>query len=145
MGLAGRLSAGAFPLIRRLVSMACFSTARPMLEKNLQAVSTEAVRARGEAFVYERDAPLHLHWLVEESELAAKAGSGFGSIGLMALAECLGFSVKFRVRTAAAIDATGYGWWLYNPTATSPIFTGFTLYAYHTGGWHWKLGTLVSG
>jgi len=29
-----------------------------MLEKNLQAVSTAAVRARGEAFVYERDAPL---------------------------------------------------------------------------------------
>ena len=88
--------------------------------------------------MYERDAPPHLHWLSEESELAARAGSGFGTIGLNAVAECHGFADKYRIRTMDAPDNDG--WWLYTPTVTSPIFDGFTLWAYHTGGWHWKLG-----
>ena len=111
--------------------MACFSSARAVLEKNLQSVITAAAVARGEEFVYERDAPPHLHWFAEESELAGKAGSGFGSIGLMAFAEHLGFSIRFRVRTAAAIaaDADNEGWWLYTPNAKSSTFNGYYPYS----------------
>ena len=87
--------------------MACLSTARSILEKNLQAVGTQAAVKRGEAFECERDTPAHIHWLVEESDLVAKAGSGYGSIGLMAIAECLGVSVKYRVRSAVAVDQDG--------------------------------------
>ena len=80
MGLTGRLSAGLFPLIKRLVSMTCYSTVRSMFEKNLQIVSTQATQKestteRSDGFVYERDALPHIIWLVEESGLAAKAGS----------------------------------------------------------------------
>lgn len=137
-GLTGRKSAGLAPLIRKLVSASCFSAFRPLLEANLQAVIPHA----HSVFLYERDALPHLQWFKEESALAAKAGQGFGSIGLMAIAEQLGFRVKIRIRTQDAPDNDG--WWLYTPTKTSADFIGFTLWAYHTGGWHWKLGTLVS-
>lgn len=139
-GLTGRASAKLAPLIRKAVASACFSSLRPLLEKNLQA-ETEFAAARDGEFLYERDAPPHLEWVNEESKLAAKAGCGFGTIGLISFAEEFGFQVKMRIRTRDAPDNDG--WWLYTPTVVAPEFTGFTLWAYHTGGWHWKLGTLV--
>jgi hypothetical protein len=86
--------------------MSLFSTARSILEKNLQAVGPQAAVKRGEAFECERDTPAHIHWLVEESGLTAKAGLGFGSIGLKAIAQCLG-ALKYRVRSAVAVDQVG--------------------------------------
>ena len=93
-GLAGRNSAKLYPLVRKAVSFACYSSFRPLLEKNLTLVqlvtanlSTNAVR------------PPTSSGSTRKANQLRRRALDLGLLAIMALAEELGFRVKMRIRT----------------------------------------------
>jgi hypothetical protein len=97
-GLAGRNSAKLYPLVRKAVSFACYSSFRPLLEKNLPAVSDFGAARDGE-FVYECDAAPTSSGSTRKANQLRRRALDLGLLAIMALAEELGFRVKMRIRT----------------------------------------------
>ena len=85
----------------------------------------------------------YLDEFFEESDLSKKVGSGYGGVGIFAMAEALGVVVKVRVNFTDAPDNDGFH--KYTPKNIAPEFDGTTLYFYHTGYFHWKAGVKVRG
>jgi hypothetical protein len=130
-------------LLRKLAATSCYSAIRSILEKHLQAENASGgYGTMASIFIYERDAAPHIDMFIDESKHARAAMKGMATISIICLAEELGVKVKFRVNFCAAPDNDGF--WEYTPTKIADEFFGTVLHFWHTGGWHWKLGTIVS-